>query len=249
MSNRSTWISSKVLSKLFTMAFVLLLLFTFFSFVVGFCHVKRNVVNINYPSSFKTYKTFNNHRRVLSRISSPKMSTSVGDASDNDKTDDPVVKNEKSNGLKNMLSSVTNKFKFSNTNKESLAKLGMYVLLSYGFVSNFSSITCLIISWVIFGKTKGVSPLAPGQWKGLLGVYAGIWAANNFLRPIRISIALFIAPYFEKIIQSVENKTGWKRSIASAVVVFLINIVGTISYLCTGLFLATTLTGVPLFPK
>lgn len=34
-----------------------------------------------------------------------------------------------------------------------------------GFVSNVNAITLVIISWVTFTKTQGLSPLAPGQWK------------------------------------------------------------------------------------
>ena len=41
--------------------------------------------------------------------------------------------------------------------KEELSKLGLYALLSYGFVSNFSYITCVIIAWCIHGKTTGAS--------------------------------------------------------------------------------------------
>ena len=39
-------------------------------------------------------------------------------------------------------------------------------------------------------KTTGNSPLAPGQWQGFLAVYAGLWAMQNFIRPIRFTIAL-----------------------------------------------------------
>ena len=58
-------------------------------------------------------------------------------------------------------------------NKESLGKLGLNALLAYGFVSNVSYITCVILAWVTFGKSTGLSPLAPGQWKKYLLVYAG----------------------------------------------------------------------------
>ena len=74
--------------------------------------------------------------------------------------------------------------------KNSLSKLGLNMLLSYGFVSNVSYITCLIISWVAHGRTSGLSPLAPGQWKSFLVIYSGLFAANNILRPIRFSLSL-----------------------------------------------------------
>lgn len=47
--------------------------------------------------------------------------------------------------------------------KERLSKLGLYALLSYGFVSNVSYITCLIISWVAHGKRTGLSPVSKDE--------------------------------------------------------------------------------------
>ena len=57
--------------------------------------------------------------------------------------------------------------------KESLSALGLNALLAYGFVSNVSYITCLILSWISSSKMTGLSPLAPGQWKPFLAIYAG----------------------------------------------------------------------------
>ena len=133
--------------------------------------------------------------------------------------------------------------------KENLSKLGLNVLLSYGFVSNVSSITCLIISWVIYGKANHISPLAPGKWKGLLAVYAGLYVANSFLRPLRVSLAILISPTFDKFVSKVQTRTHLSRGLSTGIVVFLVNIVGSISYLCGGLLLATTLTGTPLLYK
>ena len=130
--------------------------------------------------------------------------------------------------------------------KEELSKLGLYALLSYGFVSNFSYITCVIIAWVIHGKSTGLSPLCKGQWKQFLAVYTGLYVANNFLRPARFWVSVLIAPKFEDMIQFVMKKTGLKKSFATAVVVFLVNFCGTIAYLIGGLRIATLIFGVPL---
>ena len=130
--------------------------------------------------------------------------------------------------------------------KEEMSKLGLYALLSYGFVSNFSYITCVIIAWVIHGKSTGMSPLATGQWKQFLAVYTGLYVANNFLRPIRFGVSVLIAPKFDDIIQFIIRKTGLKKAYATAVVVFLVNFCGTISYLIFGLRFATWLFAVPL---
>lgn len=95
--------------------------------------------------------------------------------------------------------------------KENVAKLGLNALLAYGFVSNVSYITCLIISWVMHGKATGLSPRSPGQWKTFLGIYAGLWAANNLLRPLRFSLSILITPLFDKFIDFVVVRTGFKR--------------------------------------
>ena len=129
--------------------------------------------------------------------------------------------------------------KFSVT-KESMSALGLNVLLAYGFVSNFSYITCLILAWVTHGKSTGLSPLVPGQWKKFLLVYAGFFAANNMLRPLRFSFSLAITPIFDTIIDKIQSKTSWSRRTSTGLTIFLINICGTFTYLFAGLFLATT---------
>lgn len=132
--------------------------------------------------------------------------------------------------------------------KTKLAKLGMYALLSYGCVSNFSYVTTVICAWVIHGKASGMSPLAAGQWKQFFAIYTGLWAANNFLRPVRFSIAVFLAPTFDKLIGVLEHKFRLSKNASTALCVFLVNICGTFSYLFGGLFIATRIMGVPLLP-
>lgn len=148
--------------------------------------------------------------------------------------------------LLNVLSTIKRKNIF---NKESITKLGFNVLLSYGWISNTFAITGVIISWVIFGKANNISPLAPGQWKKFLLVYAGVWAANNLLRPIRVSLSILVAPIFEKFIYNLQDKFKFSRTASIAIVVFLFNIVGSFSYLFIGLYIATTIAHVPLLYK
>lgn len=132
--------------------------------------------------------------------------------------------------------------------KESLSKLGLNCLLAYGFVSNVSYITCLILAWITHGKSTGLSPLAKGQWKKFLMVYATFFAANNVLRPLRFSLSLVITPAFDAFVDAVQKRTGWTRRNSTAITVFLVNICGTFSYLFGGLFLATFIAKVPLLP-
>lgn len=146
------------------------------------------------------------------------------------------------------VTSMLSKLGVKQVSKEDLAKLGLFTLLSYGWVSNVSYITCLIISWIIHGKEYGISPLVSGQWKKFMIIYAALWAANNLLRPFRVAFAMFLAPYFENWVEKVEKRTGFKKTTSTAIVIFLFNICGTISYLVGGLLLATKLAGVPLLP-
>lgn len=140
-----------------------------------------------------------------------------------------------------------NGWNLKNLDRHAISKLGLNALLAYGFVSNFTYITIFIISWVTHGKRTGLSPLAEGQWQSFLLVYTGLWAANNILRPLRFSLSLLISPIFEKFVDIVQRRTGLKKTIATGIVVFLVNVLGTISYLAFGLLAATSMAGVPLF--
>lgn len=130
-----------------------------------------------------------------------------------------------------------------------LAKLGLNVLLAYGFVSNISYMTSIIIAWCIHGKRTGLSPLATGQWKNFLAVYVGLFAANNIIRPLRFSLSLLLSPSFEKFVDIIQQRTKWNRASSIGLLVFLVNVCGTISYVVGGLFLTTKLLNVPLLPK
>ena len=132
--------------------------------------------------------------------------------------------------------------------RKAFAKLGLNVLLAYGFVSNASYITCVILAWVSHGKAFGLSPLAPGQWKSFLLVYSGFFAANNVLRPLRFSLSLVLSPFFNAVIQWIQDKMKVSKSMATGMVVFMVNIVGSCAYLFLGLFLATKYAKVPLLP-
>jgi hypothetical protein len=69
--------------------------------------------------------------------------------------------------------------------KKKLAALGTSALLAYGFVSNVNAVTLLIISWVSFAKSTGLSPLAPGQWKAYLLAYTALCVPRAWPDPTR----------------------------------------------------------------
>ena len=138
--------------------------------------------------------------------------------------------------------------------KAKLTALGTSALLSYGFVSNVSYVTCLICAWVVFGRQTGLSPLATGQWPKFLAVYAGFWAVQNIIRPLRFGLSVAIAPTFDRFVDLVRRQassvTGKQvpKAVAFGIVVLLVNIVGTCSYLFFGLATATKIAGVPFLP-
>ncbi|CAM9600766.1 unnamed protein product [Hapterophycus canaliculatus] len=63
-----------------------------------------------------------------------------------------------------------------------MKELGLYAILSYGFVSNASYAICVCLAWFTSSKKTGLSPIAPGQWQTFLVSYATFFAINNILR-------------------------------------------------------------------
>mmetsp|Transcript_11639 Transcript_11639/g.24832 ORF Transcript_11639/g.24832 Transcript_11639/m.24832 type:complete len:284 (+) Transcript_11639:169-1020(+) len=134
------------------------------------------------------------------------------------------------------------------TTKERLAKMGLSALLSYGWVSNMSYAVALSLSWYGFSKKTGLSPLAPGQWKPFLAVYAGFYVFNNIVRPLRFGLSVIISRYFDNFVNFIEDKTKLSRKLSIGVVVFLANVVGTFAAMGGGVLIASTAAGVPIFP-
>lgn len=132
------------------------------------------------------------------------------------------------------------------TTKERLAKMGLSALLSYGFVSNMSYAITLSVSWYTHSKRTGLSPLAPGQWKPFLAVYAGFYVFTNIIRPLRFGLSVVVARYFESFVNLIERKTGFGRKASIGVVVVLANVCGTFAAMGLGVSLASALAGVPI---
>ena len=134
------------------------------------------------------------------------------------------------------------------TFKQRLAKMGLSALLSYGFVSNMSYSVTVSLAWFGFSKKTGLSPLAPGQWKPFLAVYAGFYIFNNVVRPIRLAVSVGVTPYFDRAVAAVQRKTKLNKSASIGVVVFLANFCGTLTAMSLGVLVASIAAGVPIFP-
>lgn len=110
-----------------------------------------------------------------------------------------------------------------------LKALGLGAVASYGCVSNVTYGTGLSISWIAFVQQTGKSPLMPNQWKPFLALYGGFWAAQHLIRPLRFSLALAMAPVFDRFINWVQQQTKWKRQNAFAGYLFLLGSVTSIT--------------------
>jgi hypothetical protein len=135
------------------------------------------------------------------------------------------------------------------TFRQKLAKLGLSVALSYGWVSNVSYSVTVSLAWYIFSKRTGLSPLAPGQWKGFLAVYAGFYVFNNIVRPIRLALSVSVSIYFERVVAFFQETFKVNKGVAVGLTVFFANVVGTITLMCLGISIAATAAGVPVFAK
>jgi hypothetical protein len=132
--------------------------------------------------------------------------------------------------------------------KQRLAKYGLAVVLSYGAVSNVSGCISVSIAWFISCKRNLVSPLAPGQYKSFLAVYAGFFVFLNVIRPLRFAFSIAISPVFDRMINGFQRRFSLSRTAAIALSVFIVNVLGSIAVLVTGVSLASLASGVPIFP-
>lgn len=136
------------------------------------------------------------------------------------------------------------------TFRQRMAKMGLSVVLSYGWVSNMSYCISLSIAWFIFSKQTGLSPLAPGQWKKFLAVYGGFYIFNNIVRPVRFAASVAVSPYFDRLVLKVQDKLNFrKKGTAIALTVLVVNVFGTTGLMCALVSLAASLAGVPVFAK
>eukprot|EP00590_Aulacoseira_subarctica_P010828 CAMPEP_0172422520 /NCGR_PEP_ID=MMETSP1064-20121228/8661_1 /TAXON_ID=202472 /ORGANISM="Aulacoseira subarctica , Strain CCAP 1002/5" /LENGTH=208 /DNA_ID=CAMNT_0013163419 /DNA_START=109 /DNA_END=735 /DNA_ORIENTATION=+ len=137
----------------------------------------------------------------------------------------------------------------SSTFKQKLAKAGMSALLSYGFVSNMSYAVTVSLAWYISSKRTGLSPLQKGQWPGFLAVYAGFYVFNNIIRPARLALAIGVTKYFDSAVINLQQKLNCSKAVAIGVLVVLANLIGTTLAMSLGIYLASTVAGVPVFPR
>ena len=145
-------------------------------------------------------------------------------------------------------SSLLAKLKARLSNRDQLSKMGLSVLLSYGFVSNMSYAVSISVAWYIFNVKYKTSPLAPNQWRSYLLVYSGFYIFNSIVRPARVGVAALLSQYFDAAIRYIQHRTQLRRKYCIGILVFMTNVVGTLFVMSCGICMASMASGIPVFP-
>jgi hypothetical protein len=86
------------------------------------------------------------------------------------------------------------------------------------------------LAWLAVVKSTGLTPLAAGMWPKFLSIYAGLWVSSHFMRPIRLSMALAAAPFFDGVLRGAMARLGVGKPAAFALMLGAIAI-GTVGSL------------------
>jgi hypothetical protein len=62
-------------------------------------------------------------------------------------------------------------------------------------------------------------------------------------------LAVGITPYFNRFIDGLQNRFQVNRTVAIGLTVIIANIFGTLAFMSSGILLAATLAGVPVYSK
>lgn len=92
----------------------------------------------------------------------------------------------------------------------------------------------------------GLSPLAAGQWKGLLGTYAGLYVFITLFRPLRLAIAMGLTKRVAQVLDQTQERFGCSKAISAAMVLSAMLSFWVVFAFC-GITLASTLAGVPVW--
>ena len=146
--------------------------------------------------------------------------------------------------------------KWAKFDKDTIKKLGFDAFFTYGVVSNANVAVLVGLAWATFSRASGLSPLAPGQWKGFVGTYAALYLSlGSILRPIRFAVAVGATPVYTAFVEQIRATLPWKqtrpklnRTLAIISVSLLFNVFGTFFLMFLGVSLAGLVTGVAPFP-
>jgi hypothetical protein len=133
------------------------------------------------------------------------------------------------------------------TSRQKMTHLGLSAMMLYGFICNVSSGTVMSIAWYAFSKRTGLSPLSPGQWKGFVGVNAGVMVVHSLLRPLWIGLTIALTPYFNEMASWWSQRWNMTHNKAVTVLGIFANTVVAMGLMGAGIGSASLLSGVPLW--
>jgi len=79
--------------------------------------------------------------------------------------------------------------------------------------------------------------------------YAGFYVFNNLVRPIRLAAAVGVGPTFDRLVQRISKNLNVSKGVAIGITVFMVNVVGTTVAMSTGIFVASLVSGVPVWTR
>jgi hypothetical protein len=65
----------------------------------------------------------------------------------------------------------------------------------------------------------------------------GLWISSHFMRPIRLSLAIAAAPFFDRALSSIMQLTGIRNKVAAFAIMLVGIALGTMSSLVLAIFL------------
>ena len=146
--------------------------------------------------------------------------------------------------------------KWAKFDRATLQTLGVDFVFTYGIVSNLNVALTASLAWAAFSRATGLSPLAPGQLKGYGAAYAAIYLSlGTVLRPVRMALAVSVTPLYTMAVSKVrarlpfgESRPKLNRTLAIITISVLLNLVGLVTLTALGAWIASLVTGVPMFP-
>lgn len=93
---------------------------------------------------------------------------------------------------------------------------------------------------------SGLSPLAAGQWKALLGTYAGLYVFITLFRPLRLALAVGLTKRVAQLLEQTQDRFGCSKTVSAGMVLSAMLSFWLIFASC-GITLASIFAGVPIW--
>jgi hypothetical protein len=109
--------------------------------------------------------------------------------------------------------------------REQLARYGLGAFCAYGILSNLNAGVLIVIAWMGVVKKLGVTPLDashPQAAGAFAAAYAALYLTSNLMRPVRLSLAVGAAPFFNRFLDSVQRSLRLSRPTAFGVMLLMI---------------------------